>query len=308
MNVVALIAKRFETDVCSAYLLEPDRANLVLAATVGLRPQCIGTLRLGLHEGLAGLVAEQVRPVAVEQVKNHPALQIFPRSRRRRLQSFLGVPLIDRGDAAGRSGGADAGAAAVSGRAKSACWRKRRRRWRPSSAKRARWTGSSRPRRNGCGRWRAICGGAGTTIRASLFLDLDPQRWRQLNHNPIALLAEIPLAKIERRAGELVLHGRINYAYRRQREYLEKRPHLGRTARGNSAAPPGGLFLGGVRAARIHSRSIPAAWEFSRAITSRALRTWGSRWSASACFMARDISGSISIRPDGSRKITFKPM
>ena len=37
MNVVALIAKRFRTDVCSAYLLEPDRANLVLAATLGLR-------------------------------------------------------------------------------------------------------------------------------------------------------------------------------------------------------------------------------------------------------------------------------
>ena len=29
MNLVALIAKRFRTDVCSAYLLEPDRANLV---------------------------------------------------------------------------------------------------------------------------------------------------------------------------------------------------------------------------------------------------------------------------------------
>src|SRR5208337_5057807 len=71
MNVVALIARRFQTDVCSAYLLEPDRANLVLAATVGLRPQCIGTLRLALNEGLAGLVAEQVRPVAVEQAHNH---------------------------------------------------------------------------------------------------------------------------------------------------------------------------------------------------------------------------------------------
>ena len=34
MNVVALIARHFGTDVCSAYLLEPDRANLVLAATV----------------------------------------------------------------------------------------------------------------------------------------------------------------------------------------------------------------------------------------------------------------------------------
>ena len=65
MNVVALIAKRFKTDVCSAYLLEPDRANLVLAATVGLRPQCIGTLRMGVNEGLAGLVAEQVRQAAV---------------------------------------------------------------------------------------------------------------------------------------------------------------------------------------------------------------------------------------------------
>src|ERR1041385_3296082 len=68
MNVVALIARRFQTDVCSAYLLEPDRANLVLAATLGLRRECIGTLRMALNEGLAGMVAEQVRPVAVEEV------------------------------------------------------------------------------------------------------------------------------------------------------------------------------------------------------------------------------------------------
>src|SRR5882762_10550044 len=97
MNVVALIARRFETDVCSAYLLEPDRANLVLAATLGLRRQCIGTLRLALHEGLTGLVAEQVRPVAVEQVKNHPRFKYFGEAGEDRYQSFLGVPLIDRG-------------------------------------------------------------------------------------------------------------------------------------------------------------------------------------------------------------------
>src|SRR6266480_1136363 len=72
MNMVALIARRFQTDVCSVYLLEPDRANLVLAATLGLRRECIGTLRMGIQEGLAGLVAEQLRPVAVEQVKKHP--------------------------------------------------------------------------------------------------------------------------------------------------------------------------------------------------------------------------------------------
>src|SRR5499426_2900661 len=97
MNVVALIAGRFRTDVCSAYLLEPDRATLVLAATLGLRPQAVGTLRMGLNEGLAGLVAEYVRPVAVEQVRNHPRFKYFREAGEDDYQSFLGVPLIDRG-------------------------------------------------------------------------------------------------------------------------------------------------------------------------------------------------------------------
>src|SRR6202035_5095049 len=96
MNVVALIAKRFDTDVCSAYLLEPDRGNLVLAATVGLRRECIGQLRMAIHEGLAGLVAEQVRPVAVEQAHTHPRFKYFPDAGEDEYQSFLGVPLIDR--------------------------------------------------------------------------------------------------------------------------------------------------------------------------------------------------------------------
>ncbi|MEI9968010.1 MAG: alpha-glucan family phosphorylase [Terracidiphilus sp.] len=67
---------------------------------------------------------------------------------------------------------------------------------------------------------RATCGGVGDNECVSLFRDLNPTRFRQLNQNPIALLNEIPLAEIERRATELVLHSRINYAYRRQQEYL----------------------------------------------------------------------------------------
>src|SRR5258706_3776563 len=79
-NVVALIARRFQTDVCSAYLLEPDRATLVLAATLGLRPSCVGTLHMALNEGLTGLVAEQVLPVAVDQVKSHTRFKDFMQS------------------------------------------------------------------------------------------------------------------------------------------------------------------------------------------------------------------------------------
>src|SRR5258707_2269876 len=95
MNVVALIARRFQTDVCSAYLLEPDRANLVLAATLGLRPQCVGVLRMSIHEGLAGLVAEEVRPVAVAQGKSHPRFKYFREAGEENYQSFLGLPIID---------------------------------------------------------------------------------------------------------------------------------------------------------------------------------------------------------------------
>ena len=220
MNVVALIAKRFGTDVCSAYLLEPDRANLVLAATLGLRSQAIGVLRMGVHEGLAGLVAEQVRPVAVEQVKNHPRFKYFIEAGEEAYQSFLGVPLIDRGVLQG---------VLVVQTVEARVFREDEIRMLTEAATQVasvvseartldRFIAPVQERlwalaRNLWWSW--------DHDSASLFLDLDPVRWNQLNHNPVALLAEFPLAKLEARAAELVLHSRINYAYRRLREYLE---------------------------------------------------------------------------------------
>ncbi len=220
MNVVALIAKRFRTDVCSAYLLEPDRANLVLAATVGLRKECIGSLRMEVHEGLTGLVAELVRPVAVEQVKQHPRFKYFRDAGEDAYQSFLGVPLIDRGVLQGvlvvqtiearifseneiqMLTEAATQVAPVVSEARTLdrfiaplqerLWALARNLW---------WSWDHNS--------------------TSLFLDLDPARWSELNHNPVALLNEFPLAKLETRATELMLHSRVNYAYRRMLEYLE---------------------------------------------------------------------------------------
>ena len=56
----------------------------------------------------------------------------------------------------------------------------------------------------------------------NLFRELDPIRWRQLDHNPIALLAEFTPERLEARAAELVLYSRINQAFRRLKEYLAK--------------------------------------------------------------------------------------
>ena len=54
----------------------------------------------------------------------------------------------------------------------------------------------------------------------NMFRELDPIRWRQLDHNPIALLAEFTPERLEARAAELVLYSRINQAYRRLKEYM----------------------------------------------------------------------------------------
>ena len=96
-NVVTLIQKRFGTDVCSVYLLEPDRSTLVLAATIGLRRESVGRVRMRLDEGLAGLVGEQLKPLVVEDATRHPRFKYFPDSGEDPYHSFLGVPLIDRG-------------------------------------------------------------------------------------------------------------------------------------------------------------------------------------------------------------------
>ena len=96
-NIVQLIQGRFHTDVCSAYLLEPERGELVLAATVGLRSESVGTVRMNISEGLTGLVAELSEPVMVSDAFHHPRFKFFPEAGEEPYHSFLGVPLIESG-------------------------------------------------------------------------------------------------------------------------------------------------------------------------------------------------------------------
>ncbi len=220
MNVVALIATRFRTDVCSAYLLEPDRSNLVLAATLGLHPRCIGALRMPLNEGLAGLVAEHVLPVAVDDARNHPRFKYFKESGEEEYHSFLGVPLVDRGILQG---------VLVVQTKDARVFRESEIRMLQEAANQVapvvseartldRFIAPAQERlwslaRNLLWCWDHEC--------VALFRDLNPKRWSELNQNPISLLNELPLEEIERRATEMSLHSRINYCFRRQQEYLK---------------------------------------------------------------------------------------
>src|SRR5512144_787415 len=76
----------------------------------------------------------------------------------------------------------------------------------------------------------------------NLFRDLDPIRWRQLDHNPIALLSEFTPERLEMRAAELVLYSRINHAYRRLKEYLAEPQVWGRTNAGVLGSKPVAYF------------------------------------------------------------------
>ncbi len=94
-NVACLIGNRLECDACSIYRLDRLRQSVVLAATVGLRQDCVGSLRMKLGEGLTGLVAEQRKPIEISsKASEHPRFRYFPEAGEEPYESYLGVPII----------------------------------------------------------------------------------------------------------------------------------------------------------------------------------------------------------------------
>jgi len=240
-SIIRLIQGEFGTDVCSVYLLEPDRAHLLLAATMGLRPESVHRVRMGLDEGLAGLVAQELRPIVVDDAPRHPRFKHFPEAGEDPYHAFLGVPLAYRGLLQGvlvvqtvepRAFTAQqtqllVDAAAPLGPTVSEVRRLEQliapayeRLW--ALAHNLWWS------------W--------DPEGDALFRALDPIRWRRLDHNPIALLSQIPFDELERRIDEQVLHSRIDYAYRRMCSYLTADETWGSTHAGILGARPVAYF------------------------------------------------------------------
>ena len=208
-------------DVCSIYLLEADRTHLVLAATVGLRPESVGKVRMELHEGLAGLVAEQLRPVEVPNVKRHPRFKHFAETGEDPYYAFLGVPLIDRELLQGvlivqtveeRSFSDDEIASLLLAAEEIGpiVAQIRERDQSIGPLQRRLWALA----RNMWWSWDASA--------MSLFQDLDPARWEEIGRNPVALLSEMSLDDLDERIGDLALAHRINHTFRRLQEYRER--------------------------------------------------------------------------------------
>lgn len=240
-ELVRFVANQCEVDVCSVYLLEPDRDHLILAATVGLNQSSVGRVRMTMREGLAGLVAEQVQPVNVRKAADHPRFKFFPEVGEELYATFLGVPLIHDGmlqgvmvvqtieereflqlevdfvlDAAKQIGPYVAQCRRLDrfiAPVRERLWELARNLW---------WTWDEES--------------------ISLFRDLDPDLWVEVRHNPIDLLRRVSMKEVEKRAGQRNLHSRINYAWRRLQEYLANDKTWGDTNAGVLAARPVAYF------------------------------------------------------------------
>jgi len=99
--IVKVVAERMDTEVCSLYIYDPRTRKATLWATEGLNKASIGKVKMGVEEGLTGLVLERLEPVMVVDALAHPRYKYFPETNEERYHSFLGVPVIERKEALG---------------------------------------------------------------------------------------------------------------------------------------------------------------------------------------------------------------
>jgi signal transduction histidine kinase/putative methionine-R-sulfoxide reductase with GAF domain len=98
--IVEMVSASLEAEIASLVLVDPDRGDLFVAASVGLTPQGVSGRRTTLRSGVAGAVAAWGRPLLVENIEtdrrfrrlNHPQYDT---------KSLLCVPLRVEGEVVG---------------------------------------------------------------------------------------------------------------------------------------------------------------------------------------------------------------
>ena len=93
-NIVVMVARHMEADVCSIYLYDDAEGKLVLRANTGFRQKLIGKIKLNPGEGIAGTVFEKNKPVCIADGFTHPNFRYFKSTGEERYKSFLSVPIV----------------------------------------------------------------------------------------------------------------------------------------------------------------------------------------------------------------------
>ena len=94
------ITSILQCDVCSIYLLR-NADTLELCATEGLKPEAVHVTRMRIGEGLVGRIAKDLQPVNTASAPAEPGFRYMPETGEEIYASFLGVPVLQRGEPLG---------------------------------------------------------------------------------------------------------------------------------------------------------------------------------------------------------------
>jgi phosphotransferase system enzyme I (PtsP) len=98
-QVVQIIGSSLDSEVCSIYLLRDG--ELELFATEGLNPGAVHVTRMGIGEGLTGMIAKRMEMLNLAEAKAHPDFLYRPETGEEKFHSFAGVPIVYRERAVG---------------------------------------------------------------------------------------------------------------------------------------------------------------------------------------------------------------
>ncbi len=93
-RLVVMVKETMDVDVCSIYLANYAKQELILTATVGLDQSAVGKVKMGFYEGLIGLVGDREEPLNIENAPEHPRFKHFPEVKEEKFHAFIGTPII----------------------------------------------------------------------------------------------------------------------------------------------------------------------------------------------------------------------
>jgi two-component system sensor histidine kinase HydH len=94
-RIVEVVARGMRKDGASVFLIDRSGATVTLAAAVGLNQESIGKMSFPLGMGIAGWVAEQKVPLALEDPYTDQRFQYVPESGIEKFKSLVAAPIMD---------------------------------------------------------------------------------------------------------------------------------------------------------------------------------------------------------------------
>ncbi len=94
-KIVEVVSRGMSREGASVFLIDRSGKTVTLTAAIGLRQESIGKLSFPLGMGIAGWVAEQKVPLALEDPYSDPRFQYLPESGIEKFRSLVAAPIMD---------------------------------------------------------------------------------------------------------------------------------------------------------------------------------------------------------------------